>query len=292
MQTRFLRTLPCALVGGILAATLLADTALAARQTGTLLRVFGQTDSDSMSITVMREPAGTNMVTLFGVPNVADGTSFSGVDRIDIFPGGRSDSLEMFIESEALQVNVTKTTREFNGSIFVTTPSGIDDVALGFNFVTGTRSDNVKMEVANRAANFALDVGFDFGTRSSGLSILVENLIEASADISVSGDGGTEEDSFEFIGKGPGLFTLAGAPGVEECKVEVEADLGGAIALACQNKTEMVVKGDLVGSPRLTAFQATLSVDGTITGFPTVQAGQCSVDPLTANVSTNGCEFR
>ncbi len=292
MQVNSRTRLCCAAVGGIVAAMLLADTALAARQSGTLLRVFGQTDSDSMSITVMRESTGSNTVTLFGVPNVADGTSFSGVDRIDIFPGGRSDSLEMFIESEALQVNVTKTTREFNGSIFVTTPPEVTDVALGFNFVTGTRSDNVKMEVANGAANFALDVGFDFGTRSSGLSILVENLIEASADISVTGDGGTEEDSFEFIGKGPGLFTLSGSPGVEECKVEVEGDLGGAANLACQMKTEMVVKGDLVGAPRLTAFQATLSVDGAITGFPTVLAGQCSIDPLTANVTTNGCEFR
>lgn len=294
------RTMRSCLLGGMAAAMLFAGPALAAAsQTGGTLAVTGSFADDSIQI---RVGPFAGDVAVFGVPGIADGTVFTGVDRLEVSTENGGDTVEFDIETDAVQVWLNTGSGADSVKIEMRTPAGAVELAAAFTIFTGTNSDSVELKLDSRAAEVALAVDFDTSTNSDQVSVLVEQQVPGNVAIDVNGTLSTNSDSFKLVAVGPALFAVSGSVdggvGADGLAAEIDGDAAGTLVLdgsAGDDSVEYVAKGNLNGSPRMLGGSNSDSVkllaEGAVTGSPLVDGGAFTDScDASAGVTVQNCE--
>ncbi len=254
-------------------------------QTGSVLRVVGSYGSDDLYIRVQRNNSMLNDVMLSGVPGVIDGTTFIGVDQIDINTLSNSDSVELDIESETIRVNVNDNANysDVVAIVNLQTPQNINSVFAGFNF----KAKKVEMEMLNYSNLLNVELGFDLAGHDGVIKVAAENVNSGTTSMAYSGDGGNGKDTVELKGLGQGRFEQSGSIIADQVKIGIEGDLfldAGSTALVDALECDYAIKGSLgfinATTPRLTCDKATVLVEGSVSVSNTVviEAVDCNVN--------------
>ncbi len=254
-------------------------------QTGSVLRVVGSDGSDDLYIRVLRNNSKLNDVMLSGVPGVIDGTTFIGVDQIDINTLSNSDSVELDIESETIQVNINDNANysDVEAIVNLKTPQSINSAFAGFNF----RAKKVEMEILNHIALLDVELEFDLAGHDGVIKVAAENVNSGTTSMAYSGDGGNGKDTVELKGLGQGRFEQSGSIIADQVKIGIEGDLfldAGSTALVDALECDYAIKGSLgfinATTPRLTCDKATVLVEGSVSVSNTVviEAVDCNVN--------------
>ncbi len=270
------RMLPLALV--LITVALGATSTFAgASRDGATLTVNGTENSDDIRIDAVRNRTGLNTVTVYGAPGPPDGMLFVGIQRTEINTYTESDTVELDIESETIQVEVVNTTQPLTAKVRMRTPMGIEDVSANFRFDTGTGSDSIEIEIDNSADNLDVSTNFNLGTRAGTVKVDVENLTPVYSRLNFTGVGGIGDDTFELTASGPGAFEINGEVRVDEAKVNIEGNVYNNFTVRGESpeaKAETVVKGNMGGSPGyvgLATGTATIEGDSADFRFSNVQ---------------------
>ncbi|MCP3667524.1 MAG: S8 family serine peptidase [Gammaproteobacteria bacterium] len=254
-------------------------------QTGSVLRVVGSDGSDDLYIRVQRNNSMLNDVMLSGVPGVIDGTTFIGVDQIDINTLSNADSVELDIESETIQVNVNDNANysDVVAIVNLQTPQNINSVFAGFNF----KAKKVEMEMLNYSNLLDVELGFDLAGHDGVIKVAAENINSGTTSMAYLGDGGNGKDTVELEGLGQGRFEQSGSIIADQVKIGIEGDLfleAGSTALVDALECDYAIKGSLgfinATTPRLTCDKATVLVEGSVSVSNTVviEAVDCNVN--------------
>ncbi|MDJ0942882.1 MAG: hypothetical protein QNJ30_05440 [Kiloniellales bacterium] len=294
MQSSFSRVL-----GATAGIVLLAQAGTAVAQTAGTLEVLGSAGSDSITISV--GPAAGE-VTLFGVPGVADGTVFTGVDRLAVSTFNGDDTVELDLEVAAIRVDIDTSTGADVVKVAQRTPPGAAELAAAFNFVTSTNADSIEFALESSAAEVDLDIGFRTDTNADQVKLLLDQQVPGTVQLDVDGTLGTNADSFELVAKGPALFVINGRVSGEVLDdiltAEIDGAAAGALVLSGDSGNDSVsylAKAELSGAPRVLGGSnedsLKLLVEGPLDGTPLLDGGaffdSCDASP---GVQVINCE--
>jgi hypothetical protein len=201
-------------------------------------------------------------VTTFGVVG-AHGTTFSGITRIVVYTGvGGSDTVRMAVEHSTIDVDInTGTFGNDTVEIDLVVPGG-GPATPTFKIDAGGNQDNVTFGMQSFTDDLILNLQL-LNCESPGVEL---EQLSGSAWTNIHGQLGV------IKAFGGADFTLQGSLGIQSGssgKIEVDGDLDTDLVIQAGSTSsiDLIVKGDLTGSPQLLgAKDSKVEIEGNSTG--------------------------
>lgn len=276
-----------------------------------MLTIQGTTSADQMRVEV---GPTDGLVTLFGVPGVSDGTTYSGVTRFLVFGSTGDDSIEVtgsgpvnaVLDGGAGSSSIKVQVESRTSNLDIRTGPSSDSISIELATPVGGRAnaaiaattyfgDFMDLKIANNAAVFDLGLGF-----SDSVAAEIDRKVPSAVSVRLNGRPTTSgsDQEFKLAVKGPGSLNLDGAVVSDKISVESEGATSGNFLFTgarIDNTVDVIVKGNFNGSPRIVGGSfndsITFLAEGTVTGSPVVDGGlgtdSCAVS---VGVTRTGCE--